>query len=109
MLRIILTGYADVDVVIKAINEGEVYRFLAKPWNDEEFKIVVRQALAHFDLLADNKILLQMVQKQKEALSEMQKRYPEAMDLPKMKDGAYVIENAGESLDDFMKRYFPKK
>jgi response regulator RpfG family c-di-GMP phosphodiesterase len=108
-VRILLTGYADVQVAIKAINEGGVYRFISKPWSDEELRIAIRQSLAYYDLIMDNKVLLQMVQKQKDALNEVQNKYPDVADLPQMKDGAYVIENQQESLEDFMKRYFPKK
>lgn len=46
-LRILLTGYADVDMMTKAINEGQLYRYLSKPWNDEELVQALRQALAH--------------------------------------------------------------
>src|SRR3546814_10873818 len=46
-LRILLTGYADVEMMTKAINEGQLYRYLSKPWNDEELVQALRQALAH--------------------------------------------------------------
>ncbi|WP_055126695.1 HD domain-containing phosphohydrolase [Pseudomonas mediterranea] len=46
-LRILLTGYADVDMMTKAINEGGLYRYLSKPWNDDELVQALRQALAH--------------------------------------------------------------
>lgn len=45
-IRILLTGYADVTSTIKAINEGQIYRYISKPWDDEELKLIVRQALA---------------------------------------------------------------
>ncbi|NWC11734.1 response regulator [Pseudomonas agarici] len=44
-LRILLTGYADMDMMIKAINEGQIYRYISKPWNDEELLLTTRQAL----------------------------------------------------------------
>lgn len=43
-VRILLTGYVDIKAVIDAINKGEVYRFLSKPWNDEEVKITINNA-----------------------------------------------------------------
>ncbi|AZT82303.1 response regulator [Marinobacter sp. NP-4(2019)] len=45
-IRILLTGYADVTSTIRAINEGQIYRYISKPWDDEELKLIVRQALA---------------------------------------------------------------
>lgn len=44
-VRIILTGYAEMDVVVKAINQGEVYRFFTKPWNSSELLETVREVL----------------------------------------------------------------
>ena len=50
-VRIILTGNADDNMIITAINEGEVYRFLTKPWNGDELKLTIKHALEHHDLL----------------------------------------------------------
>jgi response regulator RpfG family c-di-GMP phosphodiesterase len=40
--RILVTGYADTDAVVDAINKGQVYRFVSKPWNEEELRGVIR-------------------------------------------------------------------
>ena len=45
--RILLTGYADMPTIIKAINEGKIHRYISKPWNDEEMLLTLRQSLAH--------------------------------------------------------------
>jgi response regulator RpfG family c-di-GMP phosphodiesterase len=39
--RILVTGYADTDAVVDAINKGQVYRFVSKPWNEEELRSVI--------------------------------------------------------------------
>ncbi|MCD6293112.1 MAG: response regulator [Deltaproteobacteria bacterium] len=44
-IRIVLTGYAEMDVVVKAINQGEVYRFFTKPWNNDELLQTIREVL----------------------------------------------------------------
>lgn len=44
-IRILLTGYADTDAVMAAIKEGVVYRFILKPWNDDDLRITVALAL----------------------------------------------------------------
>ena len=49
MVRIILTGYTDVDALVEAINCGQVYRYVAKPWNNEELRQTVKRALEHFE------------------------------------------------------------
>ena len=46
-VRIILTGYASVETAIKAINEGEIYRFLTKPCNSQDLFTAVKEALDH--------------------------------------------------------------
>ncbi|MBX7271586.1 response regulator [Pseudomonas chloritidismutans] len=46
-MRVLLTGYADISTTIKAINEGRIYRYVSKPWDDQELRLVIKQALAH--------------------------------------------------------------
>lgn len=45
--RILLTGDPDLKLIAKAINEGEIYRYLSKPWDDQELLLALRQALEH--------------------------------------------------------------
>lgn len=44
--RVLVTGYADTDAVVDAINKGQVYRFVSKPWNEEELRSVIKSAYA---------------------------------------------------------------
>lgn len=55
--RLILSGYADLDGLIAAINDAGISRFLAKPWNDYELVAAVGQALALRDLAIENQRL----------------------------------------------------
>ncbi|MHB0868785.1 MAG: response regulator [Chloroflexota bacterium] len=48
-IRIILSGYADAEMVQSAINQGEVYRFVSKPWDDEELKATIRASIQQFE------------------------------------------------------------
>lgn len=43
-IRILLTGFSDMDALSDAINKGQIYKYLQKPWNDEELKETIRQA-----------------------------------------------------------------
>src|SRR5512142_1927963 len=45
-MRILLTGYSDIEASIASVNEGEVFRYLMKPWSAEEVKQVVAEAAA---------------------------------------------------------------
>lgn len=51
IIRIILTGYTDVDDLVEAINAGKVFKFVTKPWNADELRVVVRQAMDTHNVL----------------------------------------------------------
>ena len=74
IIRIMLTGHADTGAVMGAINEGAVYKFILKPWNDDDLRVTVALALEQYDLIQKNKALQQEnTQKSKEinALSKL--------------------------------------
>lgn len=56
-IRIMLTGYADVNAIMGAVNEGAVYKFITKPWNDEDLRLTVGLALEQYDLIQENRAL----------------------------------------------------
>jgi signal transduction histidine kinase len=57
--RLLFTGYADIKAVIDAINQGNVFRYITKPWDPDELQTIIRQAVAQFDLLEERKRLLE--------------------------------------------------
>ena len=50
MVRIILTGYTDIDTLVEAINSGSVYKYVTKPWNNEELRLTISRAVEHYEL-----------------------------------------------------------
>ncbi len=68
IVRILLTGYADVGSTIAAINRGEIYRYVAKPWDDNEIVLTVRDALERKRLEAENSRLSDLTVRQNEEL-----------------------------------------
>ncbi len=68
IVRILFTGYADMQVAEEAINRGEVYRFVSKPWVDEDLRATIREAAARFDLVEENKKLLELTRRQNREL-----------------------------------------
>jgi two-component system NtrC family sensor kinase len=56
-LRVVLSGYADITLIVTALNEGRIYRFLSKPWNDDELRDHVRKFLEHQRLNRENRRL----------------------------------------------------
>ncbi len=61
-IRLLFTGYADIKAVIDAINQGNVYRYITKPWDPDDLQIVIRQAAEQYDLLVERKRLLAELQ-----------------------------------------------
>jgi DNA-binding NtrC family response regulator len=57
-VRIVFTGYADIKAVIDAINQGQIYRFLTKPWDPDELLTVLRQACEEHDRVVEQESLL---------------------------------------------------
>lgn len=61
MMRIILTGYSDIEAVIEAINLGKVYRYITKPWDKTELKVTIDKALETLGLKVYNKELVEQL------------------------------------------------
>jgi response regulator RpfG family c-di-GMP phosphodiesterase len=71
IIRIILTGYTEVDTITKSINEGHIYKFFLKPWNDQHLTLEIRQALEQYDLIEANKELHKKAIAQNEELKRI--------------------------------------
>lgn len=69
MARLILSGYADLNALVRAINEVEIYRFMAKPWNDYELVATIGQALHNRILMLENRDLADQVRVESGQLS----------------------------------------
>jgi signal transduction histidine kinase len=67
-IRLLFTGYADIKAVIDAINQGNVYRYITKPWDPDDLQIVIRQAAEQYDLLVERKRLLAELQEKNQEL-----------------------------------------
>ncbi len=89
--RIMLTGHADMETAIKAINEGEIYRFLQKPWDDVELKVVLHLTLEHVELDRENRRLLAIVRRQSEFIRTVEDKYPGIGTVNRDADGAIVL------------------
>ena len=59
MIRIMLTGHADTNAVMGAVKDGAVYKFILKPWNDDDLRVTVALALEQHELIQKNRLLQQ--------------------------------------------------
>lgn len=69
--RILLTGYADMASTIDAINKGQIYRYIAKPWEDNDIVLTVRHALERKQLEREKERLEALTQRQNEELKDL--------------------------------------
>ncbi len=93
VIRIMLTGHASLEAAMKAVNDGEIYRFFTKPWNDLELRLAVRSALERFNLEEENRRLLGIVKRQAMELKVLEKRYPEITKLQRDERGNIVVDD----------------
>ena len=69
--RILLTGYADIDAAISAVNQGEIHRYLQKPWGSEGLKLAVEQGLERYELIQENLELSDELAERNQALLKL--------------------------------------
>lgn len=93
IVRILLTGYADLGSTIAAINRGEIYRYISKPWDDNDITLIVRDALERKHLLAEKQRLEALTQQQNEELKVLNASLED-----KVRQRTEALQNAMASL-----------
>ena len=80
-IRIILTGYSDIEVIIQAINSVGIYRYVTKPWDVQEMDMIIKQGLETFTLRRENKRLVEDLRKANEGLeAKVQERTEQVLE-----------------------------
>lgn len=97
-IRMILSGQADLEAAVRAINEGEVYRFLLKPCNPAELRITIRQALEHKQLVELSCKLLREYEKKQALLEELERANPGITLIETDESGAICLDEEDEEL-----------
>ncbi len=70
-VRMLLTGYAEIGATIDAINKGHIYRYISKPWEDNDIVLAIRHALRQKQLERANRGLEELTRRQNEELKEL--------------------------------------
>jgi len=70
IIRLVLSAFSDTDSILNAINEGNVYRYVVKPWNDMDLKLTVRQALDVYNLQEQRRALLKELEEHNRLLEK---------------------------------------
>ncbi|MGA1867906.1 MAG: response regulator [bacterium] len=76
-IRMILSGFADIRSIVEAINEGEIYKFIPKPWDNEDFKLTITNAIERYYLFKKNHELTEIIRKQNRELRSLNEELEE--------------------------------
>ncbi len=109
-IRILLTGYSDIDDAVQSINEGQIFRYLNKPWDEMDLKHTVLQALVFHDLSRHNGGLADDLKKKNQALqaqvdSLQMQGTSAAPDLQHLQDENARLRNALAQRDQLLRSW----
>ena len=103
-IRIIITGFSDMESIIEAINTGKVYRYITKPWDKDELKITIDNAIETVMLRRNNKHLIHELQVYNEQLEEKVRQRTQQIE--KQKE---IIEEAKAQSDLLLLNILPEE
>lgn len=89
-IRILLTGYTDINALVDAINMGHVYRYVTKPWSREEIVMTVKRAVEHYQTTKQN---IRLLDELKVKNAELEQSYKELKHLDELKTRFMVISS----------------
>jgi response regulator RpfG family c-di-GMP phosphodiesterase len=93
----LFTGYADLRAATPAINPGNVYRYITKPWDPAGLPTVIREACDRYDLLVERQQLLMEVRAKNE---ELEKANPGITKIEMDEDGAIMMDDSEGGAED---------
>lgn len=91
--RILLSGFGTFDAAQRAINEGEVHRFLCKPFDPAELAHVVGDALERTELLSRARDIAEKTNRRRQLLDDLENEHPGITPVDRAPDGAYLLDN----------------
>jgi DNA-binding NtrC family response regulator len=100
-IRILLTGHADLETAINAINIGEIYRFFTKPCSFGELEVTLKQAIKQKELVVESRRLLQAYKQQSAVIKKLEKRHPGMTKIDKTSTGSIIIDDTQGDFDTF--------
>jgi signal transduction histidine kinase len=80
-IRLLFTGYADIRAVIDAINQGNVYRYITKPWDPDELQGIIKEAAERYDLIVERNKLVVMLEEKNRNLEAVNAELKRSNDL----------------------------
>jgi DNA-binding NtrC family response regulator len=91
-LTIMLTGAKEINVAMEAINEAGVYKFVLKPWDDDDLRVTIRRALESLDVIRERDALRERVKSRDTLLKNLEREHPGITQVEKDEDGYLILE-----------------
>jgi DNA-binding NtrC family response regulator len=91
-LTMMLTGEKEIEIAVQAINQAGVYKFILKPWDDNDLKVTIRRALESLDLVRERDKLSQRIKERDAILRNLEKAHPGITHVDKDSDGYLILE-----------------
>ena len=104
-VKILMTGYPDLNSAMDAINRAHIWRYVQKPVEVEELKLLVKQAFDYYRILRQNRLLLQVVRQQEEWLKALKEQHGAAVTEEMQQKAAIDPKRIGEIVEEVLKRY----
>jgi two-component system, probable response regulator PhcQ len=98
VVRIMLTGHAEMAIAMEAINEGEIFRFLTKPWEDAELKVALHLAFDKLNQERTNRRLLAAVHHQRALLDKLERQHPGLRQNHRDENGALIVDKEDQAM-----------
>ena len=110
-IRILMTGYPDVNTAMDAINKANIWRYILKPIEVKELNILVNQAFEFYQIMRENRLLLQIARQHAECLKVLKDKYPQVSIDELQKTGGYIITEKyiSQMVEKFMNKYYDDK
>jgi DNA-binding NtrC family response regulator len=98
--RIMLTADPERDTIIRAINEGEVYRFMPKPWSNTMLRVTVHFAFEEIQLQEENRRLVQALRRQLHFVRALDRNFPYLSALARQEEAELMLVQTDQSGDE---------
>ncbi len=104
-IRILVTGYPDLNSAMEAINKAHIWRYILKPIDPEELKILLKHAFDYYRVLKENRLLLQVARQQAEWIKVLREKHPEAVQEILKTSFSLDEKKISQIISEFMKKY----
>ena len=109
-VRILVTGYPDLDSAMEAINKAHIWRYILKPVEVDDLKALITQSFEYHRILKENRLLLRIARQQAEWLKIFKEKHPEVLSKEIENSALYSRDEKiiSEIITEFIKKYYPE-